>query len=576
VRARPAEPVARFGRSHPPCGTLSVDGRRLTIGAKDGAISILDLTTDALTELPLRGCPVLSDNGQWLAIEGSAGVTIADARSGSVAWTTPEVQFLASFAGDVLIADVANDPRIHVVGRTGTMPLPIASEARWRDAFSRDGRWGFFAVGDTLGGSEAAFEIAMVDLSKGVEVRRWSIGPRPYELEASRDGAALAAASDGGVTVWDTTSMKRLADVHVSRAGSVTAFRFSDDGKHLAVAGFTSIRVVDLAGNETISMASGPSSPDQLRFSPDGQLVASFEGGGARWVRRWQIDTGTEIPPARPHLGYLEAAAWVDDRTVVVGGEDGVVRLWDVATQKEKSEWTLERSEPIHQLVAVAPGRIGVSSEYHAWVLEMTGHALTPVGEPRTHGYDVTWSSSGEWLATRRQQGASPVVLARGDTETSLAIETHRLLDVEAGRVVFLDDLGGLRVWDGAADEMTGFAQPYEVDAVAALSADGRLLAAGGYELRVWSVDDNRSSWTRHRDSRIAALAFSSNGDTLAVGLEGEIEVADASSGRSHAAWLGHWSHVTALAFSPDGQRLLSASSDGTAAIWSLPDGAIE
>jgi WD40 repeat protein len=53
--------------------------------------------------------------------------------------------------------------------------------------------------------------------------------------------------------------------------------------------------------------------------------------------------------------------------------------------------------------------------------------------------------------------------------------------------------------------------------------------------------------------------------------VEGTIRLWDLATGRELVHWQGHEVEVTALAFDPDGEVLISGSREGTVKLWNLP-----
>jgi hypothetical protein len=201
-------------------------------------------------------------------------------------------------------------------------------------------------------------------------------------------------------------------------------------------------------------------------------------------------------------------------------------------------------------------------------LISRDGSLLALMAGPQESVVQVHRFPSGEKLATLEMRSSlwAPLGLApQGDRLAGSPI-THRHL---------------VQVWNPQTGELLkelACEQPVEC---LAFSPDGRLLATGGGESKVacW----NLATWAAHQPaleiSRATALAFAPDGRILAVGTrQGEIHLADLTSGDSWVRFSAGEGLVGGLAFGPDGRsscRTTSAlrSSAGSSSCGTSPMG---
>jgi hypothetical protein len=175
--------------------------------------------------------------------------------------------------------------------------------------------------------------------------------------------------------------------------------------------------------------------------------------------------------------------------------------------------------------------------------------------------YDAVTGKQVRSFPVPAKGGIGPILLRFAPDGKRLA------LALEADKVLVLDALSGKRVRAVGGRSNTIFAL--------AFSLDGKTLALGtlGPSLQLWDVATGKLTLgvaQRPRDEYVTAVAFSPDGKTVGAGLRNRIILVEVASGREVGRLEAEMGLITGLAFTPNGQALLSGSTDGKVRFWNL------
>jgi WD40 repeat protein len=571
---------------------FSPDGRRLASASEDGKIKIWDtptgryVTTLAAHTGPVNGLAFSPDN-RHLASASRDEVKVWDAATGDLVYTFPgssieNVPVTMAFSPDgrrLAAGSVNHTVKVwNVMSGQEVCTLSGHAGPVFSVAFSPDGQrllsvdWDeLVKVWDLPASAEPSASTTTVSTPR-FTVRGHSHGGWCVAFSAER--LALAGAfADPTVKVYDSRTGQRLFTLegHCTRVVSVA---FSPDGRRLASGSLDkTVKVWEMeTGQELLTLREHTNLVGHVLFDPQGRRLASASDDGTIRIFDGGINESSDYRTRtlRGHIRMVWNVAFSPDaKCLASAGGDNSVKVWDVATGREV--FALEHEDAVVS-VTFSPDGESLASASNDRSVKLwdarTGEKLHTLKEFRGGVRCVAFSPDGKRLATADLSENVKVWDAQTGKEL-LCLTGHKtfvrvvtfILD---GRLLATCGVDGtVRLWDAATGKEVRPPLPYNSRVMSlGYSPKNRLLASGdaSQKVMIWEpATGNQVLIPRHRDlaghtNYVMALAFSPDGERLASASWHEVIVWDTRTGEKIKTLRGPVGQIQSVAFSRDGK----------------------
>lgn len=283
------------------------------------------------------------------------------------------------------------------------------------------------------------------------------------------------------------------------------------------------------------------------------------------------------------HRGFVYSVGFSPDgRSIVSGGADGTIRVWDAAAGVERFKCQLS-SRPVVTAVFAARGSLIVTGSWDGSIgifAAADGSRLADLPRSVSVLNAMAVSPDGKTVAAAGDRDSITLYkLGAGFTTEIKTLRQARVgalaISAEGDRLAIGDGTGRVTVRGIPSEEVLFSVQGHAGTANSlAFAPGGNVLASGGQDGKVilWNVAARSILLPLPQMNQgVRAVAFSGDGRRIAAGGEDNvIRVWNAKTGEQTQAFEGHRYTVTAVAFAPSGSGIASASRDDTVKVWDL------
>lgn len=434
--------------------------------------------------------------------------------------------------------------------------------------------------------------------------------PRTVSKMLSPDGKRLVVGKDDGTIQFWNTYTGALERTHTKNKDWIHSMAYSQDGKLFAAGdGNHTIHVWDAVTAEHIAtFTTSYQAINALAFSPDSSILAS---GTHKEIHLWNLETG-EHSPTFGHEGITSLAFSPDGKILASGSEDTTIRLWDTATvslintlighsgpissltfrptdkfQDSKSKTLVSLSDDATALVWKIQPNIDTDA-----VVKISPHLVEShiIGQQLTFNIDINKANSitaykltvdFDTTALRYVSSRKGDYLPENATFTVQDVYPNRVKLESASKTASEKESGSLA--SITYEVLDGKDSTVSLPSVLLENGDGSLirpivkhatvsktLAKLNTPVDSTQVELPKGAIARIGKGTINDIKFSPDNSLLAVASSIGIWLYDAFTGNELALLTDEKARTNIIAFSPNGELLVSSGIYDTLQIWNL------
>jgi WD40 repeat protein/serine/threonine protein kinase len=466
-------------------------------------------------------------------------------------------------------------------------------------------------------------EVRLISLEDGSTLSRLGTG-NLNNIAVSPDGGLVAIGGFDG-EVWVAPSDGSRERVELFRHESVVrGLAFSPDGKTLASASADgSVALIPLDGSGANRYQIFDNKATALAWRPDGRFLAV--GGTEGVIQILDPADGAIVSTLMGHGGWTRMLAWnLENDTLISVSGDHSIRTWRTPEVPHQPRYTSNKG--------FGAGAWSLSGD-RVFLGDLVGRIVSlrarDLGDRRVladlgqYVTEIELSPDGGLLAASAENGriavidlASEKIVAQWRSPANRAIDLD--FDPTGTRLLLGSDTPGMTIWEARTGRLLTHVKSFPSAVIRGdWSTDGTLIAAAYYDnvVRLHDAADGRvvrelygpNLWIAEvrfveHDAKVMAssddgnvyvwdvaqggkprivaaqvrgvygLSLSPDGKRLATGgFDNTFRVVDFETGEELLMFRRHSGAVWVAEFSPDGSRILSAASDGSAVIWGAP-----